>query len=137
VCGPEESEYTKRFCPNLEMVSIDVDTVQDAGGDGEVSPGETGYVVFTLRYDGPERIVNDTCVGLLPAIPGLTVLESFNPALKIYGVSAGIPATVKMRFRVEEDVPPGTRIPLLGWLDIHGALCPNGDELRFDLVVAR
>jgi hypothetical protein len=136
VCGPEENEYSKRYCADLEMVSIHLAAIEDAGGDGEVSAGEEGYVVFSLRYDGPELFVNGPCVGLLPAIPGLTVLEASNPILKIYGVGAGTPINVKLRFRVEKDVAPGTRIPLLGWLDMHSALCPNGHELRFELVVA-
>ena len=136
VCGPEENEYSKRYCSDLEMVSIHLAAIEDAGGDGEVSAGEDGYAVFSLRYDGPEPFVNGPCVGLLPAVPGLTVLESFNPSLKIYGMRAGSPINVKLRFRVEIDVAPGTRIPLLGWLDMHSALCRNGDELRFELVVA-
>jgi hypothetical protein len=93
--------------------------------------------VFSLQNGSSQNFIAQPCVGMLAAIPGLTVLESYNPIAKLYGVSAGLPAPkVKMRFRVEPEVAPGTRIPLLAWLDVGGALCPNGDERRFELRVA-
>ena len=136
VCGPALNEYSKRYCPSLSMLSIRFDALEDAGGDGSVSPGEEGRLVFTVHNVGPDAFVAGTCVGVLGATPGLTVLESYNPSPHFFGVAAGQDAKMKMRFRVEPEVAPGSHIPLLAWLDVQAALCPNGDELRFELVVA-
>lgn len=136
VCGVEVSEYTKRYCPDLATLSLNLEAIEDEGGDGGVSPGEEARAIFSLQNDSSQLFNGGPCLGLLAATPGLTVLESFNPSLQLYGVNAGSRAKMKLRFRVEQGVAPGTRIPLLAWLDVHGALCPNGDELRFELRVA-
>jgi len=136
VCGPAVNEYSKRYCPELEVLSIHLEAIEDEGGDGAVSAGEEAYAVFSLRNDSSQVYANGPCVGLLAAIPGFTVLESYNPSPHLYGVNPGSAPQVKTHFRVEPGVAPGTRIPLLAWLDVQGALCPNGDDLRFELRVA-
>ena len=136
VCGPAFNEYSRRYCPDLSRLSVSLEAIEDAGGDGTVSPGEEGRLVFSLHNPGPEAFVTGPCVGVLGASPGLTVLESYNPSPQLFGVAVGQDATMKMRFRVEPGVIAGTRIPLLAWLDVHGALCPNGDDLRFEILVA-
>jgi hypothetical protein len=136
VCGPSFNEYSRRYCPSLSMLSISLEALEDAGGDGSFSPGEEGRLAFSVHNVGPDPFVAGTCVGVLGATPGLTVLESYNPSPQLFGVSAGKDAKMKMRFRVEPDVAPGSQIPLLAWLDVQAALCPNGDELRFELLVA-
>jgi len=130
------NEYSQRYCPDLERLSINLEAIEDEGGDGGVSPGEEARAVFSLRNVSSQSFVASPCIGMLPAIPGVTVLERYNPSAHLYGVNAGSAATVKLRFRVEKDVAPGTRIPLMAWLDVQGAWCPNGDDLRFELQVA-
>jgi hypothetical protein len=136
VCGPDLNEYSKRYCAALSTLSLSFDAIEDAGGDGTVSPGEEARLVFSLHNSGAEAFVAGPCVGVLGALPGLTVLEPYNPIMQLYGVAEGRSGTMKLRVRVEPDATPGTRIPLLAWLDVHGALCPDGDELRFELRVA-
>jgi hypothetical protein len=118
------------------MLSVSLEAIEDAGGDGTVSPGEEARAVFSLSNSSSQNFVSSPCIGMLAGIPGLTVLETYNPSLHLYGVNQGSTATVKLSFRAEQAVAPGTRIPVRGWLDVQGALCPNGDELRFGLLVA-
>jgi len=136
VCGPTLNDFNQIYCPDLEALSISLAAIEDAGGDGAVSPGEEARAVFSLANGSSQNFVQSPCVGMLAAIPGFTVLESYNPSAHLYGVNKGSVAMVKLRFRVEQWVAPGTRIPVLAWLDVQHTLCPNGDELRFELVVA-
>jgi hypothetical protein len=136
VCGPDVNEYSKRYCPDLSILSLSFEAIEDAGGDGTISAGEEARLVFSLHNPGTESSVPGPCVGVLAAIPGLTVLEPYNPTMQLFGVAPGRSGTMKIRVRVEPGVAPGTSIPLLAWLDVHSALCPNGDELRFELRVA-
>lgn len=135
VCGPMVVEYAKRYCPDLDSLSVKLEAIEDRSGDGALSPGEEGRFVFTLVNTTSVAVVSGPCVGVASAIPGFTVLESYNPTPGLYGVLANSSARLKVRFRVESSVAPGTRIPLQAWLDIHSAWCPNGADVSFELPV--
>ncbi|HYP97684.1 MAG TPA: hypothetical protein VER96_03350 [Polyangiaceae bacterium] len=136
VCGPMVVEYTKMYCPELDSASIQLISIEDRGSDGSISPGEDGFFVFSITNSDSVQILSGPCVGVGAGIPGLTVLESYNPTPSLYGVLPNSSAKVKTHFRVEPSVAPGTRIPLQAWLDIHSALCPNGGDASFELEVA-
>jgi len=136
VCGPMVVEYTKMYCPELDSASIQLISIEDRGGDGSISPGEDGFFVFSITNSDSVQILSGPCVGVGAGMPGLTVLESYNPTPSLYGVLPNTSAKVKTHFRVEPSVVPGTRIPLQAWLDIHSALCPNGGDASFELEVA-
>jgi len=133
-CGTT-SEYSKRYCSDLDSLSIELKAIEDEGGDGSVSPGESARLVFTLTNDSREMFPVSPCVGVVAAAPGLTVLESYNPAPHLYGLMAGQSAQVKTRIRIESSVEPGTRIPIQAWLDVQGARCPTTPDVEFELRV--
>jgi hypothetical protein len=120
-------------CAQKAALTLSAPTIDDVGGDGTWSPGESATVSVTMTNDSATDDFDYPSVTFTSNHPGVTTVM---PQGSLFGIVAGMSSKLQAGFTAEASIPTGTVVTLTATISTIGMLtCPTWNSLSFDVTL--